>query len=156
MIFWWRRWMLHSRSNRATVAPWASASTCTSIWRGAVRYRSRNTVPSPKAEAASRRALSTASARSAGAVTIRMPLPPPPAEALMSRGKPRAATSASDGRVPSVRVTEGSVATPAVRMRSLLATLEPIRSMASGDGPTQSRPASRTRRAKSPFSERKP
>ncbi len=31
MIFWWRRWMLHSRSKSATVSPKESAITCTSM-----------------------------------------------------------------------------------------------------------------------------
>ena len=31
MTFWWRRWMLHSRSCRKTTLPCASPSTCTSM-----------------------------------------------------------------------------------------------------------------------------
>ena len=36
-IFWWRRWMLQSRSPRWMTFPWVSASTCTSMWRGSSR-----------------------------------------------------------------------------------------------------------------------
>ena len=35
MIFWWRRWIEHSRSPRWTVLPLASAITWISMWRGA-------------------------------------------------------------------------------------------------------------------------
>ncbi len=48
------------------------------MWRGDSTKRSRNTVPLPKAEAASRWALATAATISSGPATIRMPRPPPP------------------------------------------------------------------------------
>ena len=35
--FWWRRWMVQSRSPRWITFPCASASTCTSTWRGSSR-----------------------------------------------------------------------------------------------------------------------
>ena len=66
MIFWWRRWIEHSRSPRATTVPWMSPRICTSTWRPRSTKRSTNTVPSPNAAAASRRALATASARASG------------------------------------------------------------------------------------------
>ena len=34
MIFWWRRWIEHSRSKRWTTLPWVSPKTCTSTCRG--------------------------------------------------------------------------------------------------------------------------
>ena len=34
MIFWWRRWIEHSRSKRCTTLPWVSPRICTSMWRG--------------------------------------------------------------------------------------------------------------------------
>ena len=37
MTFWWRRCSEHSRSPRWTTAPWASASTWISMWRGRSR-----------------------------------------------------------------------------------------------------------------------
>ncbi len=156
MIFWCRRWMLHSRSNRATVWPWVSASTWTSMWRGSRTYRSRNTVPSPKAASASRRALATASRRLTGPPTVRMPRPPPPADALTSRGQPSASTSSSPGSSSPSTVTEGSVGTPAARISSFDPTLDPMASMAAGGGPIQWNPAPTTTRAKSPDSDRKP
>ncbi len=48
--------------------------------------RSRNSVSSPNDEAASRRALTSASRSRAGSSTSRMPLPPPPADGLISTG----------------------------------------------------------------------
>ena len=33
MIFWWRRWMLQSRSPKSMTRPVWSPSTCTSMWR---------------------------------------------------------------------------------------------------------------------------
>ncbi len=50
-------------------------------------------------------------------------------------------------------MTSRSGATP---ISSLARVLEAIASIASGGGPTQTRPASRTARAKSAFSDRKP
>jgi hypothetical protein len=38
MIFWWRRWMEHSRSPRCTTLPLASAMIWISMWRGASTY----------------------------------------------------------------------------------------------------------------------
>ena len=35
--FWWRRWIVQSRSPRWTTLPCASARTCTSTWRGSSR-----------------------------------------------------------------------------------------------------------------------
>ncbi len=126
------------------------------MWRGAVMYRSRNTVPSPKADRASRRAPARASARSSGPATIRMPRPPPPADALTSRGQPSPATSAGSGGVSPSTVMDGRVGTPAARIMSFDPIFEPMASMASGDGPTQRSPASRTARANAPDSDRKP
>ena len=36
--FWFRRWMVHSRSHKWLIAPWWSPMICTSIWR-ALRIR---------------------------------------------------------------------------------------------------------------------
>ena len=38
MSFWWRRWMLQSRSPRWMPWPLPSASTWISMWRGAPMY----------------------------------------------------------------------------------------------------------------------
>ena len=37
MIFWWRRWMLHSRSKRCTWLPWLSPKIWNSMCRGRAR-----------------------------------------------------------------------------------------------------------------------
>ena len=37
MIFWYRRWIEHSRSKRCTTLPWVSPKICTSMCRGATR-----------------------------------------------------------------------------------------------------------------------
>ena len=84
--FWWRRWVEQSRSNRCTTLPWASARTCTSMWRPRSTYFSTSMVSSPNAASASRFAAATASSYSSSLRTIRMPLPPPPAAAFTSTG----------------------------------------------------------------------
>ena len=147
--------MEHSRSNRWTTSPDASPRIWTSTCRGSVTNRSRNTVPSPNAEAASLRALLTASDRSAGPATSRMPRPPPPNAALTSSGKPTSAAAASRS-VWSVTVTLGRVGTPASAMAVLAAILSPMASMVSGAGPTKISPALAQDRANAAFSDRKP
>ena len=68
ITFWWRRWSEQSRSNRCTTLPWLSPNTCTSMWRGERMYFSISTRSSPKRDAASRLALSSASPNSPGAL----------------------------------------------------------------------------------------
>jgi hypothetical protein len=123
-------------------------TTCTSTWRPCSTYGSTKTVPSPNADAASAAAFAVSAGRSASARTTRIPRPPPPAEALTSSGR-SASVASSAVRLP-------STGTPAAAISSLAAILEPIDSIDSGAGPTQTRPASITARAKSAFSERKP
>jgi hypothetical protein len=53
-------------------------------------------------------------------------------------------------------VTPGSTGTPAAAISSLAATLDPIASIAAGDGPTKISPAAPHWRAKPAFSERNP
>lgn len=69
-----------------------------------------------------------------------MPRPPPPAAAFTSTGRSASVTSVR-GAMP---------------ISSLARVLDAIASMASGGGPIHTSPASRTARAKSAFSERKP
>ena len=78
-----------------------------------------------------------------------MPLPPPPAAAFTSIGYPTASASATSS-------VDGSVGTPASIAIRLAASLSPIASITVGDGPTHTKPASRTAAAKLAFSERKP
>ena len=159
MIFWWRRWIEHSRSNRCTRLPCRSPRIWTSTWRAGVRQRSRNTVPSPNAAAASRRALSTASARSAGVSTIRMPRAAAAGRRLdqhrvADRSRPPRRVGAVvelDGLEQRARRRCASAAWPRA--------CRPSRAIASGDGPTQVRPGvdhglRRTRR--SPTGSRSP
>jgi hypothetical protein len=147
MIFWWRRWIEHSRSPNVTTLPCESAKICTSTWRAPATYRSQKTVPSPNAEAASRRAAAIAASSSFLLSTIRMPRPPPPADALTSTGN--AVTSAGS-------VHDGSVCTPASASSAFASSLLPMAAIAFGGGPTQTSPASITACAKAGFSERKP
>ena len=65
-----------------------------------------------------------------------MPRPPPPAEAFTSSGR-SASVAVSASWLP-------STGTPAASISFLAATLEPICSIDSGDGPTQTRPAAMT------------
>ena len=120
--------------------------SCTSTCRAPSRYGSQKTVPSPKADAASRRACATASASRARSRTTRMPRPPPPADALTSTGN-RSTASGS---------TVDSTGTPASATVCLAATLEPIAATAFAGGPTQVSPASDTAAANCAFSDRKP
>ncbi len=53
-------------------------------------------------------------------------------------------------------VAPGSTGTPAAAIRSRAATLEPIAAMASGDGPTNTSPASAQARANPASSDRNP
>ena len=145
--FWWRRWIEQSRSpSTSTPASWPT--TCTSTWRPRSTYGSTKTVPSPNAltrlgpgrvhlgaEVGERRGRS----------------------ASRGRRRPRTPSPAGAGRLP--RGFGGSLEHRVRRpcaSASWRRTLEPIRSIDSGDGPTQVRPASITARAKSAFSERKP
>ena len=73
---------------------------------------------------------------------------PPPAEALTSSGR-SASVAVSGLRLP-------RTGTPAASISFLDSTLEPIRSMESGAGPTHVSPAPITARAKSAFSDRNP
>ena len=130
--FWWRRCSEQSRSP-STRMPSGVPSTCTSTCRPRSTYRSTNTVPSPNADSASARACSTSPAqRGRGVRTTRIPRPPPPALAFTSSG--RSASVARSGSMLS------STGTPASATICLASTFEPIRSIASGCGPTQVSP----------------
>ncbi len=120
------------------------------MWRASSRYRSRKTVASPNAEAASRRAASTACFSSPGWPTIRMPLPPPPAAAFTITGRRSTSVDKSTSSTESVPTSiDGRIGTPASPISRLAASLSPITSMTSGGGPIQTRPAPITARATS-------
>jgi hypothetical protein len=112
-------------------------------------------VPSPNADAASRRAPATASASRSAERTTRMPRPPPPKAALTSSGNPMVAATAARSD-PSVTVAPGSTGTPAASISALASTLEPIAAMVPGDGPTNTSPAAVQARANPAFSDRNP
>ena len=116
---------------------------------GRSTYRSRNTVPSPKAEPPPAARSATASTQLVGA---RRP------GACRARRRRRgldqhrvAGARRPSGEWPSssrpVTSPPGSTGTPAAAMRALAASLEPIASIASGGGPTQVSPAAMTARA---------
>ena len=94
-IFWCRRWIEQSRSNRCTMLPWLSPKTWTSMCRGRVEIRSISTGRRRTPPCASRLAPASARANSPASPTTRMPRPPPPADALISTGKPIRSASAS-------------------------------------------------------------
>ncbi len=85
-------------------------------------------------------------------------MPPPPAEALTSNGKPTSsAASSSPSSSPGANRPEpGSTGTPAAFASSRARSLSPMSSMHLAVGPTQTRPASSTARAKPAFSARNP
>ena len=160
MIFWWRRWMEHSRSNRWTTVPWASPKIWTSTWRGerrrsarGTRCRRRRRRPPPARPRRPRRASSAAVAH-----------------------HPHAAPAAAVGRLDQHRVAD-----PAGRRRQLAGRRRRAHRHArqdrdagaghqplgldlgahdldgvAGAGPTKTRPASAQARAKSAFSDRNP
>ena len=89
--------------------------------------------------------------------TSRMPLPPPPAAAFSMTGKPIfTAAETTSSSLSIVPCEPGTTGTPAAIMRLRASTLSPIASIASGDGPMNTRPASAQARAKCARSERKP
>ena len=65
-------------------------------------------------------------------------------------------SSAGSGSAPSSKTAPGSTGTPALAISSFAAILEPMASMAPGDGPTKVSPAAAQARAKAAFSERNP
>ena len=86
-----------------------------------------------------------------------MPLPPPPAAAFSRIGKPaRSAASRAAWTSFTGPSEPSSTGRPASRAAAFAAILSPIRSITSGDGPTNVTPASAHARANAGFSERKP
>ncbi len=74
---------------------------------------------------------------------------------------PALRSSAGSGSAPSPntalsKTALGSTGTPAAAMSSFAAVLEPMASMAAGDGPTKIRPAAAQARANPAFSDRNP
>jgi hypothetical protein len=84
-----------------------------------------------------------------------MPRPPPPNDALTSSGRPTWVTISSRSVSP-VTSPPGSTGTPAFAISSLAPSLAPIAAIASGEGPTNVRPAAATSAANAAFSDRNP
>ena len=124
--------------------------------RGSTTACSMKTVGSPNAPSASRMQVSTASRRSFGSSTRRMPRPPPPATALTKSGygsSEAASTSASTSVDGS---TDASVGTPAALAAAIARALLPVSVSTSADGPTKVMPALAQASARAGFSDRKP
>ena len=125
--------------------------------RGSTTACSMNTVGSPNAPSASRMQVSTASRRSFGSSTRRMPRPPPPATALTNSGY-GSALGRLDQLVDVVvdGSTEARVGTPASLAAAIARALLPVRVSTSAVGPTKVMPALAHASASAGFSERKP
>src|SRR3984885_11210035 len=127
MIFWWRRWIEHSRSPTAHTVPWESAITWTSTWWPVGRQRSQNTVGSPNADWASRWAAATSLSSASNWSTTRIPRPPPPEDAFTSTGNWSAVTVSGS--------SSSSTGTPAAAIIFLDSLFEPIARTASAGWP---------------------
>ena len=126
------------------------------MWRGSTTACSMNTVGSPNAPSASRMQVSTASRRSLGSSTRRMPRPPPPATALTNSGYGScfaASTSASGSVLGS---TPARVGTPASLAAAIARALLPVSVSTSLVGPMKVMPAFAHASARAGFSLRKP
>lgn len=106
---------------------------------------------------ASRVADSNSSATSSRSRATLSPRPPPPNAALMATGRPYWSTNSSTSAASATGLrVPGASGAPTFSATWRAETLSPRRSIASGDGPIQVRPAAMTARAKSAFSARKP
>ena len=158
MIFWCRRCIEQSRSNRKTAFLCSSASTWISMCRGFSRYFSMYTIGLPKAALASALVRLTAGSSAASVWTTRIPRPPPPPAALiitgylMSRAR-RITSVVSSGRAAS---EPGTQRIPALVIATFAFTLSPISRIVSGRGPMKTNPLFSTFSAKSAFSDRNP
>ena len=142
--FWWRRWMLQSRSPRwttpAVLVAERPAPRCGAPARRAARRRRR---PSPNAARASDSQRANASATLPRSRTTRMPRPPPPAIALIIIGARRRATSKNASASSSGRACSACPAAPAPRSAPRSPeprALSPSAARAAGGGPTKTRP----------------
>jgi len=133
--FWCLRCTEQSRRPSANTVPCRSAAICTSTWRAPKTAASANSVPSPKALAASVVALSNAARSSPGSRTSRMPRPPPPAVAFSISGKPMRAATRSTSSRPIGPPLHGLTGTSAASANSLEAILSPSLRIVSALGP---------------------
>jgi hypothetical protein len=159
--FWWRRWIVQSRSPRWMTLPLRVREHLHLDVRGILEVALDVRPPlSEKYASPSRCADSSARASLVGdcGTTFR-PLPPPPAEPLIAIGQPSSSPSDAPRRPTSTAaVTPGTIGTrllPAFRSRASI--FEPIASIASGGGRSRRSPAVDARPvANAAFSARKP
>ena len=149
-IFWWRRWIEHSRSNRWTASPWWSASTWISMWRGLHdRLLQVDAVVAEGGLRLAPRALARPRPARRG---VRHE---PQALAAAARGRLQHEREADALRLarrwPSVPATGSSVpgttGTPASTARRRAEVFSPMSAMVSLRGPMKTRPASSQARA---------
>ncbi len=126
------------------------------MWRGSTTACSMKTVGSPNAASPSRMQVSTASRRSFGDSTRRMPRPPPPATAFTKSGYGRSATASTSVSTSVDGSTDASVGTPAALAAAIARALLPVSSRTSEVGPTKVMPAFAQASARAGFSDRKP
>ena len=126
--------------------------------RGSTTACSMNTVGSPKAASPSRMQVSTASRRSFGSSTLRMPRPPPPATAFTNSGygRPPSAAASISWSTSVDGSTEASVGTPAALAAAIARALLPVSVRTSAVGPMKVMPALAHASASAGFSERNP
>ncbi len=117
---------------------------------------SRKTVESPKALPASRWAASTASARSAGRSTLRIPRPPPPEEAFTKSGNPIWSAWAAASPGPLIAGDWHSTGRPAFSAACRARILLPVSLSTAAVGPTNVTPAELQASARSGLSDRNP
>ena len=161
MIFWWLRWMLHSRSHTWLAAPVPSPTICTSTWRALATNSSAYTAPLPKAAFASDWQRWYNFATSSALRTTRMPRPPPPAIALMTMAPllpslPSEARNAAASSGLSSACVLRDTGTPQLLARATARALSPNSSSVSASGPMKTMPSSWQRRANAAFSLRNP
>ncbi len=126
------------------------------MWRGSTTACSMNTVGSPNAPSASRMHVSTASRRSWGSSTLRMPRPPPPATAFTNSGYGRSVADSTSSSGLVLGSTLASVGTPAFLAAAIARALLPVRVSTSLVGPMKVMPAFAHASASAGFSLRKP
>ena len=160
--FWWRRWIEHSRSTNGSTVPWWSASSCTSMCRG--RDQAALEIDGGVAERGAglraRRAHGAGQVRRIGrpcACPCRRRRPPPSRAAdSRSRRRRRGDLGVRHARRRAASRCRARPARRRASPRPRAAVLLPISAIASGAGPMNVSPASRTAAAKSSFSARKP
>ena len=110
------------------------------MWRGLTTASSRKIVASPKADSASRMHASSASRRSSGRSTRRMPRPPPPATALAKTGKPISSAATTRASTLVLGSALRRVGSPASLAAAMARALLPVRCSTLAGGPTKVMP----------------